>query len=156
MRSRWGARSTTAATCDRSLGARAHYDAGQVAEAARVCGDEDPSPRRGRGGDEEIVRSGRTAGAFPVREEHRMRARNIEVIVLDSEPSEQSFDERPAAGAPRWVRQLHPHEQFGSGHGGDGEVVAGVRHRRQTQTTPLRIDEDARVQDQPVQLRSSM
>lgn len=84
-----------------------------------------------------------------------VRAGDVEVVVLDQDHGEDGIKQRPAPRPVGRVRQLDADQQLGHGDGGDGDVVVADQIV-ETDPSTFSGDHDRRVEDQPVQSRSSV
>ena len=64
-------------------------NAGEVSEACAVGRDDEPVARRGCGGDDQVMGATRPAGTSDVREQIRVHARDLNVVILDGTVSKR-------------------------------------------------------------------
>jgi hypothetical protein len=90
-----------------------------------------------------------------VGEQLGMGAGDLEVVVLDRDRSDDRVDQRLPTRPVGLVGQLDPHQQLGDGDRGDDDVVLVTDQVVEPDLPALAGDQDGRVEDQPVQFRSS-
>ena len=130
-------------------------DVREIAKGRGVGGDNGAVRGRCGGGDDEIVRSSRDALSTDRDQESGVGGSDIEVVAQDRNSRDDVVHERLAPGAVPAFGQLNSDAQFGHRDCGDGYIVFITDQLVEVVARPLRIDQERRIEEQPVQDRSS-
>lgn len=133
----------------------ADRDVRQIAEGGNVgCDDGAVGGLCGRSNDE-IVSSSREAVSTDGDQQLSVGGSDLEVVAQDRDRGDDIVDERLAPGTGSPLGQHNADAEFGDGDRRDGHVVFVGDQLVELIASPLRVDEEGRVEKQPVQDRSS-
>lgn len=107
------------------------------------------------GGDDEIVSSSPDAFSADGNKQSGVGRGDVDVVAQDRNSGDDVVHERLAPGTVPALGQLNADAQFGHGDRRDGHFVVVGDQLIEVITGPFRIDQEGRVEEQPVQDRSS-